>query len=589
MRSVGFVLLSCLGLPACGIMDGMQHDNGGTLSIESPTPGQVFRATDDTDATQAGVQIAVMVWLEGFASGTVVSLVVNGDDDSRQERFYTGASLYFTGVTLQEGSNTIRAAAGSASDDVTVTLEARGCPYLAFLDPVNEQRLRPEDDVAGGAADGFQYDVLLSTDAQEGSPADLLVNDRPAASGTVSGGRASFPNVTLLAAYPETSALVSLQARTADDCTATIIVQIVVAEACPEFAFVQPSDGRLFRPSEDENADPDDGFQTTVAATTDANDSTPVQLLVGGETAGTTAVSAGGVRFPGVTLPPGPSTLRVQSSADCGEEIGVQVLQACAAIPRCGDDDACNGGEACVEEVCYPGTPLEDGAACLPPDGVEGVCVAGRCSTMTCGNGTIEAPEECDDANDSNVDACLANCVAASCGDGWVRTDEEACDGDPARECPTSCGSTGLQECVECAWADCTPPEEICNGVDDDCDELTDEGIAWFRDLDGDDYGNLASGTPIYGECERPPGYADNGDDCDDSRETVHPGAHESCDGLDTDCDGTIPAEETDADGDGAPLCAPDCNDWNPLIYPTAPEVCNGVDDDCDGTTDEGC
>lgn len=44
-------------------------------------------------------------------------------------------------------------------------------------------------------------------------------------------------------------------------------------------------------------------------------------------------------------------------------------------------------------------------------------------------------------------------------------------------------------------------------------------------------------------------------DDCDDTDPAVHPGAFEACDGLDTDCDGTVEGEE-DLDFDGVPDCA---------------------------------
>ncbi len=99
-----------------------------------------------------------------------------------------------------------------------------------------------------------------------------------------------------------------------------------------------------------------------------------------------------------------------------------------------------------------------------------------------------------------------------------------------------------------------------------------------------------------------------SGEDCDDDDASIHPGAEESCDGLDNDCDeqideGLLGTWYADADADGwgddeAPLeaceapsgaaeLAGDCDDSDPAVHPEAPERCNGVDDDCDGDIDE--
>jgi MYXO-CTERM domain-containing protein len=97
--------------------------------------------------------------------------------------------------------------------------------------------------------------------------------------------------------------------------------------------------------------------------------------------------------------------------------------------------------------------------------------------------------------------------------------------------------------------------------------------------------------TPAFadGEDHDNDGYSVEEGDCDDQDATVHPNADEGCDGLDTDCDGVIPAEELDGDGDGVSLCAGDCDDAVATTFPGAPELCNGVDDDCDLTVDEDC
>ncbi|MFM7200804.1 MAG: MopE-related protein [Myxococcota bacterium] len=148
---------------------------------------------------------------------------------------------------------------------------------------------------------------------------------------------------------------------------------------------------------------------------------------------------------------------------------------------------------------------------------------------------------------------------------------------------------------------------ETCNSIDDDCDGLTDDGVTttFYRDGDSDGYGS----TTTVSACGAPPGYVTKGGDCDDTRANVYPGANESCDTLDNDCDGSTDEGVTktyyldnDRDGYGTVLdtkagcTAPngyvttstDCNDSNSAIYPGATEKCNAVDDDCDKQIDEG-
>jgi hypothetical protein len=151
---------------------------------------------------------------------------------------------------------------------------------------------------------------------------------------------------------------------------------------------------------------------------------------------------------------------------------------------------------------------------------------------------------------------------------------------------------------------------EVCNGIDDDCDGVIDDGVLhpYHADADGDGYGDPAVEIE---DCSAPPGYVDDDRDCDDTNAARWPGNPEVCDGYDNDCNGEIDeggVKETfwgDADGDGygdpavtteacrAPAGyvenADDCLDSDPAVSPAETEVCHdGLDNDCDGTSN-GC
>lgn len=186
------------------------------------------------------------------------------------------------------------------------------------------------------------------------------------------------------------------------------------------------------------------------------------------------------------------------------------------------------------------------------------------------------------------VDSLTLNRAAVAAG-----TDLPGCDAtlsDPAalNHCYAHADDLiDLRAALDAIARDIT--EEMCDGLDNDCDELVDEGF----DVDADGFTTCGSAPgadpdPLLS-------------DCNDADGAVHPGAAELCDGLDNDCDGTLDPGCACIEGDAQP-CGSDLGActlgtqacvggvWGECEGGVAPseELCDGVDQDCDGTTDEG-
>jgi hypothetical protein len=121
---------------------------------------------------------------------------------------------------------------------------------------------------------------------------------------------------------------------------------------------------------------------------------------------------------------------------------------------------------------------------------------------------------------------------------------------------------------------------EECDGLDNDGDGQIDEG---FPDTDKD---GICDAMDVE-DCD---GLDNDGDGLvdEDFTDTDLDGVadcvdSEECDGLDNDGDGLVD-EDLDLDLDGYSSCVDDCDDSDPLVHPGATDWMNdGADSDCDG------
>ncbi|MFN7142452.1 MAG: MopE-related protein, partial [Myxococcota bacterium] len=200
--------------------------------------------------------------------------------------------------------------------------------------------------------------------------------------------------------------------------------------------------------------------------------------------------------------------------------------------------------------------------------------------------------------------------VSASTRDefGTPGADNFDCPVDPDRD---GDGYTGADDCDDADAAVNPGAVETCDGVDQDCDGLVDDGTVgaeWYPDSDGDGFGHVSGSITA---CAQPSAaYVADATDCDDTSADASPAGIEACDGLDNDCDGGVDEEVAgdnvyfaDVDGDGygdtevtTTACTvpagyadndSDCDDADAAVSPDGAEGDNLADDDCDGWVDE--
>ncbi len=255
---------------------------------------------------------------------------------------------------------------------------------------------------------------------------------------------------------------------------------------------------------------------------------------------------------------------------------------------------ASTGTRACSATTCTAS------ATCTPPaegcNGVDDDCDTRIDETVECSPGDMQACMTSCGTTGNRV--CSATCTYGSCTPPAevCNSVDDNCDGridetftcipGSVGTCTSSCGTAGSRTCsASCAWGACTPPVETCNGLDDNCNSMCDESFSCCSGTSGACTTSCGStgtrtcgtGTCVYGACF-PPAEVCNGVD-DDCNAVCDDGAGMAC------CRGRTGSCTTSCGSTGSRLCSASCA-WGMCTPPA--EICNGADDDCNGMIDDG-
>ncbi|MBW2537567.1 MAG: putative metal-binding motif-containing protein [Deltaproteobacteria bacterium] len=220
-----------------------------------------------------------------------------------------------------------------------------------------------------------------------------------------------------------------------------------------------------------------------------------------------------------------------------GRRVVLASVLVCVLLGGCSDDDP---------------PPAEFKDSFVAPDGgalflatcsKDTDCASGHCVVL---GGTSRCSRPCSSS---------APCPAFP---EWTCNSESFCQCSGTGKQPSLCNVDG--DCD--GKADKPTTQEICNDEDDDCNGTVDDvapyatgATQYYRDADGDGFGDDAQSKWL---CQAETGWITKPGDCDDSRKEDNPGAPELCgDAYDNDCDGTH--EDSDVCG-LTPITVPDVN-----------------------------
>jgi hypothetical protein len=218
-----------------------------------------------------------------------------------------------------------------------------------------------------------------------------------------------------------------------------------------------------------------------------------------------------------------------------------------------GRDNDCDGsvdeGYGNLGDRCSPGT-----GACEETG--EMVCNSTNDGTTCNASAGTPSPEWCGDGIDNDCDGDIDESDAEDAPTWYKDADGDGfgAPGAAVTQCEEPAGADYVQNDRDCndSCASCNPDAtEVCDGLDNDCDNETDEAEAqdakkWFKDCDGDGY--APEGAQSQPKCEKPDDTTngctwtsvnpDTQADCNDGDDSLH---EETIYYLDCDEDGYAP------------------------------------------------
>lgn len=203
-------------------------------------------------------------------------------------------------------------------------------------------------------------------------------------------------------------------------------------------------------------------------------------------------------------------------------------------------------------------------------------------TTTTTGDADTDSDADSDTDTDADTDTVTPTGDTAST---TTSTGGSGTTGVTADTGSIATGDTGTPACV--------PVAEVCDGIDQDCDGVADNGldVTLHEDADGDGYGSAAE--QIFACDADTAGFVADGTDCDDTDASAHVFTDWY---LDEDGD-TFTDAVVSACGNGglaaylpSPSTEVDCDDTDEEINPGAVEIVgNCIDENCDGIVGAGC